>query len=277
MAYDPNFLANFEVPLPVLRPTTRAQAFRAGEPIDYEHHSLIFNQVRRFATLAAHNVDGANIVDIERDTFVFDRDPSRIPVDLQVGNRIGYANNPWDKGHLARSKTLHWPNVAQARRAERDGALYPNAFPQHHRMNQGPWALVEDWIKDLATDEGRRVCVFTGPVFSDDDPVINQTGSDPIQIPVGAWKVAAFERNHGLCVVALLMWQRDIAEDGTGSVAFDPVLEQVRVRTIEHLAGICFAQHLRDADPIRFGVQEAIGAVTSRASLCVPPADGDGA
>lgn len=276
MAYDPDFLnLNVEVPIPELRPSTRAQAYLAGAPVDYENHSIVFNQVRRFAILAAHNIDGANIVDIDRDTFIFDRDPNRIPVALQVGDRIGYANNPWDKGHLVRSKTLHWPTVARARRAERDGAYYTNAFPQHKTMNQGPWARVEDWIKDLATDEGRRVCVFTGPVFSENDATIDQTGSDPIRIPAGVWKVAAFERNHVLCVVGLLMWQCDVAEDGTG-IEFDPVLEQVRITTIEHLAGICFPRHLRDADPIRFGVQEAIGAITTSASLCVPPAGGGG-
>lgn len=277
MAYDPNFLDNFEVPYPQLLPSVRAQAWNGGTPADYRHHSIVFNQNRGFAIYAAHNTLGASIAGIERKGFIYDRDPARIPLDLQVGDKQGYYDNPWDKGHLARSKALHWPadpanDHPEARDAERDGALYPNAFPQHHSMNQGDWARVEDWILDYATAPAnpRRMCVFTGPVFSEADPtIINQPGRDPIRIPAGVWKVAVFQRGAKLCAIGLLMWQCDIMEDGTG-LPFDPVLEQVRIVTIEHLAGLCFARHIRRADPISFDVANAPGVVTTSADLCVP-------
>ena len=77
-------------------------------------------------------------------------------------------------------------------------------------------------------------------------------------------------RGHGLCVAAFLMWQCDIQEDASGIIPFDPVLEQVRVTTVEHLAGICFAPHIRRADAIRFGIANAIGQVDSAEEIAVP-------
>ena len=57
MGYDPNFIAGQSVPVAGLMRSVRAQALNAGALIDYQNYSLVFNQVRGFATLAAHNVD----------------------------------------------------------------------------------------------------------------------------------------------------------------------------------------------------------------------------
>lgn len=113
--------------------------------------------------------------------------------------------------------------------------------------------------------------MFTGPVFAETDPVLANTrpGRTPARLPAGVWKVAAFAQHGSLCAVGLLMWQCDINEDGSGRIAFDPVLEQVRMTTIEHLAGICFSDGLRRADPIRFGVAEAPGAILGAGDLTV--------
>ncbi len=44
------------------------------------------------------------------------------------------------------------------------------------------------------------------------------------------------------------------SRDRSDPVEFDPLLEQVRITTIEFLTGLSF-KALRDADPLRFGVE----------------------
>ena len=110
---------------------------------------------------------------------------------------------------------------------------------------------IEDDILGLADVDNRRVCVFTGPVFTASDMVIiNIQGELPIRIPAGFWKVAILRHNSELCAAAFLLWQCDIRSGEP--VPFDPVLEQVRVNTVEYLAGLFFDDVVRQADPIRF-------------------------
>ena len=86
-------------------------------------------------------------------------------------------------------------------------------------------------------------------MLSVDDPVlINEPGERPLQIPAGFWKIVALRHEGALRIAAFLVWQRDF--DRAAPVTFDPVLEQVRLTTIEFLTGLSFAG-LWDADPLR--------------------------
>ncbi len=79
-----------------------------GTPvIDYTHFSLTMSRSRRRARWVAWNIDGADfeIADsISRDGVDFRPDP-RLPADVQTLEDV-YADNPLDRGHLARRADL---------------------------------------------------------------------------------------------------------------------------------------------------------------------------
>jgi len=265
VAYDANFLPGRTIDLPTLLPAVAADAWNDGTPIDHTHHSVGISRERALAIYSATNVDGEHIVgSIPRRDFTFDPD---VPRQIQIDDDRGYKGfptpdaNPWDRGHLARRVDVHWPTREIALLAERDAAFWTNISPQHRRLNQGPWGDVEDWLLDLAEGQ-RRMSVFTGPVFTSTDLVWrNRDDELEIRIPAGYWKIGLFNHDGRLRAAAFLIWQTDVVAsvDDFDPDTFDPVLEQVRVTTIEHLAGLSFGDTVRLADPLHFGADVETG------------------
>ncbi len=254
MGFDPTFIHGCEVSLPNLTERIRTSAFNNGLPIDHTRFSIIFNEERRFAAVTAHNIDGARIIPegvIERkDRFRFD---PTVSSQLQVDNDRGYRHNPWDRGHLVRRRALHWGEQAIAEQADAESFFWTNIVPQHNRLHSTAWGKIENWILDFADDNDKQASIFTGPILTPDDPEHqNQPDESSINIPAGFWKILAIKRDGELLAAAFLVWQRDF--DRNSPVEFDPILEQVRITTIEFLTGLSFAT-LREADPLRFGVK----------------------
>ncbi|MGK7875376.1 MAG: DNA/RNA non-specific endonuclease [Xenococcaceae cyanobacterium] len=254
MGFDPAFIQGCEVSLPNLAERVRASAFNDGVPIDHTRFSIIFSEERKFAIVTAHNIDGSSIIPngvIERrNQFRFDPD---VPTQLQVDNERGYFRNPWDRGHLVRRRALHWGDQTIAEQADSESFFWTNIAPQHNRLHATAWGRIEDWILDFTDNNDKRVSIFTGPIFTPDDPELqNQPDELPIRIPAGFWKILGVKRGGELRAAAFLVWQRDFDQDNP--VEFDPILEQVRVTTIEFLTGLSF-ESLREADPLRFGVE----------------------
>ena len=106
----------------------------------------------------------------------------------------------------------------------------------------------------------QRACVFTGPVFTEDDPEHkNGPNEQPINIPAGFWKVISVELGGAMRSAGFLVWQRDY--DSEVPLPFAPVLEQVRLTTIEVLTGLTFPA-LRRFDPLLFDSQESPRTLT---------------
>ncbi len=252
--FDPSFIQGCNISLPQLAERTQATAFNDGLPIDHTRFSLIFNQTRGFAAVTAHNIDGSSLLPAgsikRKDRFRLDPEVTSA---LQVNNDRGYVHNPWDRGHLVRRRALHWGDLTIAQQADSESFFWTNIVPQHNRLHATAWGSIEDWMLDLADDHDKRASIFTGPVFSPDDPDHqNQPDEQPIKIPAGFWKIMALKHQGELRAAAFLVWQRDF--DQAEPVEFDPILEQVRITTLEFLTGLSF-QSLREADPLRFGVE----------------------
>ncbi len=249
MPYDPKFVPGHTIPLPVPRQRLLQTAFGA----DYIHHSrfsLLFNQARGFAFVSAHNIDGRTIPVKQYTTRSFKFDPKIKPNALQVDADRGYRNNHWDQGHLARRKSMSWGREADARIAERESDHWSNVAPQHENLHDDAWGRIEDWMLKRVQSDSRRASVFTGPVFTDDDPEHkNAPGETPIRIPAGFWKVMCVELDGAMRAAGFLVWQRDY--DSVKPLSFNPVLEQVRLTTIEVLTGLTFPA-LRKFDPLLF-------------------------
>ena len=177
--YDPTFLGP-PVPLPVPAQTVRT--------LPSTHFTVLLDPARRLAAATAVNIDGAQLVDLERgDDWHLD---PRVPADEQAGPEL-YARNDLDRGHLVRRRDPVWGDLVAARRANLDTFAYPNAAPQASAFNQGEllWVGLEDHVLEYARTYGHRLSVFTGPVLADDDPVYRGVG-----IPRMFWKVAAWAR-----------------------------------------------------------------------------------
>lgn len=267
LGYDETFLPGSTVALPGLSERLVEEAFLGGAPVNHIRYSVVFNALRGFAILTAHNVDGSTIIPeglIERhDRFRNDPD---VPAELQVDNDRGYRNNRWDRGHLVQRRMLHWGDRSEAAAADSDSFLWTNVAPQHEHLHDTAWGYIEDWMLERSTDQLQRAAVFTGPVLTPDDPVhVNRPGQRPIRIPAGYWKIMAVHHEGQLVAAAFLVWQRD--HDRIDPVDFDPILEQVRITTIEHLTGLSF-EALRACDPLH------LAAPGDRERVLNPPSGG---
>jgi len=143
---------------------------------------------KRLAAVTGLGIDGSKLRDLGRSGITWRMDP-RLSEDQQTGERV-YARNDIDRGHLVRRASAVWGDTqAEAARANQDTFHYTNAAPQAAKFNQGLelWLGMESYLLDHAADHRRRLVVFTGPIFSDIDPVYRG-----VEIPLRFFKVAVF-------------------------------------------------------------------------------------
>ncbi len=254
MPYDPAFIAGQTLPLPMPSETVLATAYESRF-IDHSRMSLLFNRDRGLAACTAHNIDGTALLPAQQTERDFRLDPKIEPASLQIDTDRGYLNNPWDRGHLVRRKSVSWGDPEAAARAERESDYYSNIAPQHETLHRASWGRIEDWMLTRVDGGAQRACVFTGPVFTEADPEItNAEGQAPIRIPAGFWKIIAVEADGLMRAAGFLTWQRDY--DDPAPLPFEPQLEQVRLTTIEVLTGLAFPA-LRLFDPLLYGADQA--------------------
>jgi len=178
--YNPGFLG-VPVPIPAL-PSVKTVL------LPYTHFSVLMRPDKRLAAVTALGMDGKKLMDLDRAGIQWRLDP-RLPADQQTGERV-YAHNDIDRGHLVRRASAVWGDTrAEAEQANEDTFHYTNAAPQAAKFNQGMqlWLGLESYLQENATDNSRRIVVFTGPIFGPTDPVYR--GAD---IPLKFFKVAVF-------------------------------------------------------------------------------------
>jgi endonuclease G len=178
--FDENFLVQ-HVPLPALPGVETVL-------LPYTHFSVLMRSDKRLAAVTGVGIDGEKLIELDRAGIRWRLDP-RFPPDQQTGERV-YARNDIDRGHLVRRSSAVWGDtVAEAEQANEDTFHYTNAAPQAAKFNQGMglWLGIEDYLQEHAAQYRSRVVVFTGPIFSDLDPVYRG-----VDIPLRFFKVAAF-------------------------------------------------------------------------------------
>jgi endonuclease G len=178
--FDENFL---DVPLPL-----PALAGAEAVLLPYTHFSVLIRLDKRPAAVTGVCIDGEKLMDLDRAGIRWRLDP-RLREDQQTGERV-YARNDIDRGHLVRRSSAVWGDtVGEAEQANEDTFHYANAAPQAAKFNQGMelWLGVEDYLQEHAAQYRSRLVVFTGPIFSDLDPVYRG-----VDIPLRFFKVAVF-------------------------------------------------------------------------------------
>ncbi|WP_251040150.1 DNA/RNA non-specific endonuclease [Arthrobacter sp. ISL-72] len=213
--------------------------------LPYTHFSVLMRTDKRLAAITGLGIDGGKLMDLDRSGIPWKLDP-RLPENQQTGERV-YAHNDIDRGHLVRRASAVWGDTrAEAAQAKEDTFHYTNAAPQAAKFNQGMelWLGLETYLLDNAADYRRRLVVFTGPVFSDSDPVYRD-----VQIPLRFFKIAAFIHNATLAATGYIVDQTPVLPDLTrpelqeGPPPLGPFRTfQVLIRDIAALTGLGLTQ-----------------------------------
>lgn len=247
--YDEGFLG-VHLDMPKLDPSIQHKAApRVDDPdkneLEYTNFSIVQNKERRMPFFTAVNIDGASVKEVARSgKWLFD---ARISREHQLGNHA-YKKNDIDRGHMVRRRDATWGDKAEQGSA--DTFVYTNAALQHKNLNQDEWLDLEDRVLNRAQSEDRRMTVFTGPVFADDDPSFDNGGKlkNPAKIPQDFWKVVAWKDKDGqLKSEAFVMSQKqDLA--GTGNpdehltTEQDFQLYRVPIHQLEKMTKMDFGQ-----------------------------------
>ncbi len=177
--YDQEFLVT-PVPFPVAPPQTPTRE------LPFTHFTVLLRPDRRLAVATGVNVDGAQLVELERgDDWHLD---PRVPENQQTGPEV-YDRNDLDRGHLVRRRDPVWGSAETAGQANIDTFTYVNAAPQAGPFNQDEtlWAGLENYLLEHARVYQTRLSVFTAPVLDPDDPPYRG-----VAIPRLFWKIAAW-------------------------------------------------------------------------------------
>lgn len=229
--YDPEFLSE-EIALPLPHSNANVREVDGHPDLPYMHFSVVMHDQRKLPMVTACNVDGTRIQRLSRrGAWRFD---PRIPQNTQVGNDA-YKANDYDRGHLVRRLAPMWGTENEARFAEADTFHYTVSAPQHAQLNRKIWLELEDYLLNWAENKGKRLTIFTGPVFRADDPLYRGI----VQVPADYWKVAIAETGSGLRAVGYLHTQKNLiptVEEAFGNYK----THRLPIHIISELSGLDF-------------------------------------
>lgn len=174
--------------------------------LDYIYYSVIQSRIRRVPIISASNIYRINFNKIPREgEFKPDK---RINDDEQLTSKDYVQFNTIvkaaiHKGHMTKREDVQWDmngNEDNSLEAAKSTFLYPNAAPQHARLNNGPWKHLENSIIIKGrVPKPAKVSVFTGPVLDDIDPEFKVKLYDQttFKISVLFWKVIYYVKEDG--------------------------------------------------------------------------------
>jgi endonuclease G len=282
--YDPAFIPGVKIPLPAIgaklkdavAPLRADQANAEAGELKYQHFSLKMNKLKRVAIFTATNIDGETYLNVDRDSGQvvggaegesWIRDP-RISPNYTLNQDFYSAWSIYfDRGHLTRRTDPTWGDDASAERANADTFHFSNCAPQHFRFNQTTdyWQGAERYVLEkgaTATQEGRKISVFQGPIYDD---AIDRYADDT-QIPSSFFKIIVWKgkgkvKSVGLIVdqIALLDEQRRGLKRPTDETPINVSQWRVPIATIEQRTGLDFGKTIRDADTINASNQPKVG------------------
>ena len=262
--YNPDFLGTgFSIFLPEINLELQndlliKEELREGYIADYVHYSLVMSKPNRQALFSAANIDQDHYLPVDGRQWFLD---ARIGFENQVGPEA-YAGNEWDRGHLTRRTAVTWgPSTYVAKRASNDSCSYANASFQHENFNQDEWTVPEEVIRYFDKDLNNKLCVFTGPVFTDADRWYTRDKNNIVRIPSAFWKIVAYigKESNAIECQAYLMYQDSLfLADKRGRNTIKAENYQVTITEIEVLTGLNFPEVLFNANPLYFFPRKGI-------------------
>lgn len=224
--------------------------------VNYMNYSVQISESRKFPFFTASNIDGALFKKASR-AKSWKKD-KRVKL-YQWGQELYSAyKSDFDKGHMTKREDVQWGETIElAQEAANSTFYYSNAVPQHKDLNQQIWKSLENYILHTETKKkSLKICVFTGPVLSKNDPpFVTTVKGETILIPIIFWKVIIFPKDNGkLYRVGFIMSQKKLLtkngiveeletatpEDELFMQFDDAATYQVNVSLIEQLADMKF-------------------------------------
>ena len=283
--YDPNFLgAAKPVPMPrAADPSVEAKRQDGGAILDYQNFSLVMHAKRRLALVTASN--------ITRELRLRQPEPGRDYTrkglsglsknDSEKWFRDGRLNDPFqipdvffsrdggafDKGHIVRREDVTWGrSYAEVRRANGDTFHVTNCSPQVAQFNQSSrgednWGDLENLV--MAEAEDQRLCVFAGPVLSEEDETFvgraEGGGTLRVKVPSRYWKVVVARRGRGVIAFGFVLEQDLSGVELEFTVPEQFQRLQVPLQAIADATGVAFDEELlrHDTFDSDFGVEAA--------------------
>jgi DNA/RNA endonuclease G (NUC1) len=174
--------------------------------LNYTSLSVLYDAQRKVPFAAAYNVDGSCKSKTVVRASSFKPDP-RIDAGIQLSQKGFYDLRKditeFEIGHMAANNEMAWGPNAQLQSYQT--FHFPNSAPQAENLNTGIWKTLETYIiSEAATiKNNKRICVFTGPLLRNNDPVYNKDPS--FQIPLLFYKVIIFPTSTGLYSTGFMM------------------------------------------------------------------------
>ena len=245
--YQASFLG-VPVPLPKVKPSGSPSAV-----LKHTHFSVVMSTARHLANYSAFNFDSTTKKTAGERPFGPDPNYHDIQVNVQ-----SYANNDWDRGHLAALNFVQWGSNEVADVAARQSCYMTNVAPQHvnmHTTRGREWSIVEQSFVLLAQTKalGGKLSGFTGCVFSDSDRVFSGPGptrfDSVTKIPQFYWYVGFYIDRVTRKLVVKAFKIQNYAIRGANQFDFDPnVSLQVRLADIERITAVRFPAELHTAE-----------------------------
>jgi endonuclease G, mitochondrial len=270
--YAPDFLG-FAIPLPRLERTFPP----AGVLLHYLHFSVLLNPQRRLAWFGAVNVDFQERLkdDKEIDWERWRYEP-RVPRAQQLEEEV-FHRSGFDHARLVKRMMPAWGEPALAGDAFGDTGHYTNLMPLMSEANQNQiWRALPDHILKHHA-HGQRMSFFSGPLFSENDPVFRG-----VQIPVMCWMVFAFTDHIGRPISAAFLTSqlgvRDVrgreAPEFSRSLPKTPQVTRIPLSELRQIGGLDFGV-LHDfdisANEPRFRGENALpGTLVSSVKNAIP-------
>ena len=121
---------------------------------------------------------------------------------LTVGNYKGASGWGYDRGHLAPKGSFKGSVFAY------QAQYITNLVPQKRNLNQGPWRILEETIRQLVL-KGHSVRVLAGPLYGEKSlPVWPSAQGRLRKIPSGYWKIISLEEKGALNICSFIMPQK---------------------------------------------------------------------
>lgn len=207
--FDGTITATYSLPMGIATAGNAAYSAHAefGEPSDANaaddyilrraEFTSSFSNIRNTPNWVSYNLDASHVGTQDRcDCFTYDPLLPTGYTRYTTANYTGagaFAGYGIDRGHLARSFDRTSGSLDNAR-----SFLFSNIVPQAADQNQGPWAIMENFLGDLAIAQNKEVHIIAGVAGN----IGTLKNEGVIVIPEFTWKVAVImPRDQGLAQV----------------------------------------------------------------------------
>ncbi|WP_420126634.1 DNA/RNA non-specific endonuclease [Longimicrobium sp.] len=152
-----------------------------GIAVNKPEFASLYSETRGAPAWVSWNINATQFGSAPRcDCFTADQ---TLPGGVYKVVDFNYRNGGYDRGHMVQSesRTATFQENAST-------FLLTNIVPQAGENNQGPWSQFENYLNDLARQQGKEIYVVAGGEYTANPATLK--GEGRVQIPAWTWKVA---------------------------------------------------------------------------------------